>query len=174
MNDLFVYDYAVDELGVQEALSLLLHKLNVINISDERVSSLLDDPVDCFNSYLGIMFRRGFKTLAVHRGHGHLLERLKVLQIDRLRNLIENLLGLLSGFFVARIDYGRMDSLVEQQLRPLEKFAREHHRSGSHIAEAVYHHFVHSAWTQGGLDDLGDYARGADVSPLRIFASVTR
>src|SRR5881397_3696272 len=137
MNDLLVYDYAVDKLGIHEALSFLLHKLNIINISDERVSSLLDDPVDSFNSYLGKMFRRASKTLPVHRGHGHLLERLKVLQIDRLRNLIENLLGLLSGFLVARVDYSRMDSLVEQQLRPLEKFAREHHRSGCPIAHFI-------------------------------------
>src|SRR5205809_5935928 len=114
MDDVFVCDYAVDELGVHEALSLLLHKLNVINISDERVSSLLDDPVDCFNSYLGKMFRRASKTLPVHRGHGHLLERLKVLQIDRLQNLVENLLGLLSGFFLAPVYYTRMYSLVAQ------------------------------------------------------------
>src|SRR2546429_10015073 len=137
MNDLLVNDHTINEFRVHQALPLLLHKLNIVDISDKRFSSLLNNLVNSLDSYLRKMLGGAPETLSAHRRNSDLPQSLSILQVHRFRDLIQNLFGSLSRLLVTRIDHRRMDSLVQQKLRPFQKLTRENYRCSSAISNLI-------------------------------------
>ena len=110
MDDFLVYDYASDELGIIEALSLLLNELNILNVGSERVAPLLGDLVNSFDRDLGEMLGSRPETLSMHRGKRDLPKGLNVLQVDGLSNILQNLHCILLCLSETSIDDGRMQA----------------------------------------------------------------
>src|SRR5712691_5336560 len=112
MDYFLVYDDALDQRGVKEALALLLHQLNILNVSEECVAPLLNNMVNRLNRNLRKVFRRPAKRLSAHCGHRNLAKSLSVLQINGFSELVQNLTRLLGGLLKTSVDHGRMQTLV--------------------------------------------------------------
>src|SRR2546422_5332097 len=137
MDNFFVNDNPSYQSSVEEALSLLLHQLNIVDICCVSIASLLHNLRDGFNRNIGKMFRARAQPLTMHRSNSDLPKRLRIVKLDRHSYLVQCFYSIVGGFSVACSYNSWMEPLVQKTLRFLQQLPGQNDRRRRPISHFI-------------------------------------
>src|SRR2546422_3139851 len=137
MDNFFVNDNPSYQSSVEEALSLLLYELDIVNVRRVSVASLLHNLRDGFNRNIGKMFRARAQPLTMHRSNSDLPKRFRIVKLDRHSYLVQSFYSIVSGFSVACSYNSWMEPLVQKTLSFLQQLPGQNDRRRRPISHFI-------------------------------------
>ncbi len=154
MHHLLVHNYAIDKLRVEEGAAVLLHDLDVVKIHIPLTVSLFGNLQHGLHSQVCKILLHSLGDLPAHRGHGYLLQSLRVCPIHRDRNLSEVLSRHVKSLLESAYHNGGVDVLLQKLLSLLQQSASQHHGGGCAVAGLLLLglRYLHQQFGDGVLD----------------------
>src|SRR2546422_1582150 len=128
MDNFFVNDNPSYQSSVEQALSLLLHELDIVNVRRVSVASLLHNLRDGFNCNIGKMFCARAQPLTMHRSNSDLPKRFRIVKLDRHSYLVQSFYSIVGGFSVACSYDSWMQALVQKAFCFLQQLPGQNDR----------------------------------------------